>query len=51
MATTELAALDGKGHRLSPEKLGLLARQLAATSDPTEAARLRERLTHGFYGI
>jgi hypothetical protein len=37
--------------RLSPEELGLLAKRLAAASDPVEAARLKERLTRGFYGI
>src|SRR2546425_8320446 len=43
--TAELAALEGRGNRLSPEELGLLAEQLAAASDAVEAARLRERLT------
>ena len=28
-----------------------VAKQLAKAKDPTEAARLRERLTRGFYGI
>lgn len=51
LETPELAALEGRGSRLSPEELGLLAEQLAAASDPTEAARIRERLTRGFYGI
>jgi hypothetical protein len=51
LETAELAALEGQGHRLSPEELGLLGRQLARTRDPAEAARLRERLTRGFYGI
>jgi hypothetical protein len=51
LETAELAALEGQGHRLSPEELGLLARQLARTRDPSEAALLRERLTRGFYGI
>jgi N-acetylglucosamine kinase-like BadF-type ATPase len=37
--------------RLSPEELGLLVKRLAAASDPVEAARLKERLTRGFYGI
>jgi hypothetical protein len=49
--TAELALLEGKGNRLSPEELGLLAKQLAAASNPVEAARLKERLTRGFYGI
>ncbi len=51
LETAELAALEGKGHRLSPEELGLLAKQLAGASDPVEAARIKERLTRGFYGI
>jgi hypothetical protein len=49
--TAELAVLEGKGNRLSPEELGLLAKRLAATSNPTEAAQIKERLTRGFYGI
>jgi len=51
LETPELVALEGRGSKLSPEELGLLAEQLAAASDPGEAARLRERLTRGFYGI
>ena len=51
LETAELALLEGKGNRLSPEELGLLARQLAATSDPAAAAKIKERLTRGFYGI
>jgi hypothetical protein len=51
LETPELAALEGKGNRLSPEELGLLAKKLAAAKDSAEAARLRERLTRGFYGI
>src|SRR6266567_8243018 len=50
LETSELAVLEGKGNRLGPEELGLLAKQLAAASDPIEAERLRERLTRGFYG-
>ena len=49
--TPELAVLEGKGNRLSPEELGLLAKQLAAARDSAEAARIKERLTRGFYGI
>lgn len=49
--TPELAVLEGKGNLLSPEELGLLAKRLAAASNPLEAARIRERLTRGFYGI
>jgi hypothetical protein len=51
LETAELSALEGKGNRLSPEELGLLATELAAASDPIEAARIKERLTRGFYGI
>src|ERR671919_955508 len=40
LETAELTALEGKGNRLSPEELGLLAKELAAASDPTEAARI-----------
>ena len=46
-----MTALDGQDNRLSPEELGLLAMQLASASDPTEVARIRDRLTRGFYGI
>lgn len=51
LATPELASLEGRGHALSPRELGLLARKLAAARDPVEAARLKERITRGFYGI
>ena len=51
LETTELAVLEGKGNRLDPAELGLLAKQLAAASNPVEAARIKERLTRGFYGI
>ncbi len=51
LETAELSALEGKGVRLGPQELGLLAGQLAEATDPLEAARLRERLTRGFYGI
>lgn len=51
LETAELAVLEGKGNRLSPKELGLLAKELASASDPVEAARLKERLTRGFYGI
>ncbi len=49
--TPELAVLEGKGNRLSAEELGVLAKRLAEASDAVEAARLKERLTRGFYGI
>jgi len=51
LETAELAVLEGKGNRLGPEELGLLAKQLAAASNPVEAAGIKERLTRGFYGI
>jgi hypothetical protein len=51
LETPEISALEGKGRRLTPEELGLLAKRLAAAKDLQEAARLRERLTRGFYGI
>jgi hypothetical protein len=51
LETAELAALQGQGNKLSPGELGRLAKRLAKTTDLTEAARLRERLTRGFYGI
>jgi hypothetical protein len=43
--------MKGKGTRLTPQKLGLLAGELAAATDATAAARLKERITRGFYGI
>ena len=49
--TAELAVLEGKGNRLGPKELGVLAKRLAAASNPVEAARIKERLTRGFYGI
>jgi hypothetical protein len=51
LETAELAVLEGKGNRLGPEELGLLAKRLAAASNPVEAALIKERLTRGFYGI
>ncbi len=51
LETAELTVLEGKGNRLSPEELGLLAERLAAASNPVEAARIKERLARGFYGI
>jgi hypothetical protein len=51
LQTPELVSLEAKGHRLSPEELGLLAKRLADTKNPIEAARLRESITRGFYGI
>ena len=51
METAEFAVLEGKGNSLGPEEVGLLAKRLAAASNPVEAARIKERLTRGFYGI
>jgi hypothetical protein len=51
LETAELSALEGRGNRLTPEELGLLAKQLTTAADSTEAARIKERLTRGFYGI
>lgn len=51
LETAELAVLEGKGSRLGPRELGLLAKRLAAASNPVEAARIKERLVRGFYGI
>jgi hypothetical protein len=51
LETAELAVLEGKGNRLGPDELGLLAKRLAAASNPVEAARIKERITRGFYGI
>jgi hypothetical protein len=51
LETLELSAMESKGHRLNPKELGRLAKRLTATQDPKEAARLRELLTRGFYGI
>ncbi len=36
--------------QLSPEELEALGRRLAATTDPTEAERLTEKMVRGFYG-
>ena len=51
LETPELARLEGRGVLLSAKELGLLAKRLARTSSPAEAARIRERVTRGFYGI
>ena len=49
--TAEFAILEGKGNRLGPEALSLLAKRLTAASNPVEAPRLKERLTRGFYAF
>ncbi len=51
LETPELVSLEAKGQRLSPKELGLLAKKLANAKNPAEAARLRESITRGFYGI
>lgn len=51
LETAELATLEGQGRLLSPNELRLLGRKLANAKDASEAARLREQLTRGFYGI
>lgn len=43
--------LTARGVQLTPEELGALGRSLAEATDPQEAARLREQLTRGCYGI
>jgi hypothetical protein len=49
--TAQLTVLEGKGNRLGPEELGLLAKGLAVASNPVEAVRIKERLIRGSYGI
>ena len=51
LETPELSSLEAQGCRLSPEELGLLAKKLANAKNPEEAARVRELITRGFYGI
>jgi len=51
LETAELATLEGRAQLLSPRELGLLAKKLAGAKDEREAARLKERLARGFYGI
>ena len=51
LETPELATLEAKGSRLSSAELGLLAKRLSKAASPEEAARLRESITRGFYGI
>src|ERR1700688_618452 len=51
LETAELAVLEGKGNRLGPEELGLLAKRLAAASNPLDAALIKEGLTRGFFGV
>ncbi len=51
LETPELSALEGHAHLLSPREIGALGKKLAATRDAKEAARLKERIARGFYGI
>ncbi|MBI4602647.1 MAG: hypothetical protein HY721_11870 [Planctomycetes bacterium] len=51
LTTPELQVLEGRGRRLSPKELGVLAKRLEKCTDPVEAARLKEQMTRGFYGI
>jgi len=51
LETPELCSLESRGSKLIPKELGVLAKKLSQTSNPKEAARLKERLTRGFYGI
>ena len=46
----EFARQVVENRMLSPEELGVLAAQLAETSDPTEARRIEGKLIRGFYG-
>lgn len=50
-ASHELPALHSEVTRLESGKLGLLARELTATSNLAGTARIRERLTLGFFGV
>jgi hypothetical protein len=51
LETPELVSLEAQGHRLNPKELGLLAKKLAKAKSAEEAARVRESITRGFYGI
>ena len=51
LETPELSSLESRASKLSPKELGVLAKKLSQTSNAEEAARLKERLTRGFYGI
>jgi len=49
--TRNLRSWKAKVTAWAPKELGVLAKRLAAASNPVEAARIKERLTRGFYGI
>src|ERR1035441_10701751 len=51
LETAELAALEGRGNRLGPEELGLLAKRLPAASHPARAARRKKRRTPRRFGV
>lgn len=51
LETAELASLRGRGQLLAPAELGRLASELASAPDERAAARIRERITRGFYGL
>jgi len=47
--TGEEVALES-AESLGPEELGVLAERLTTASNRLEAARIKQRLTRGFYG-
>lgn len=51
LETAEMAALRGRGRCLSPTEIGRLASDLASASGERQAARLREQIVRGFYGL
>jgi len=51
LETPELSSLESRASKLSPRELGALAKKLSRTSNREKAAKLKERLTRGFYGI
>lgn len=51
LETPELGVVQGRSQRLNPRELGLLGRKLETAKSPEEAARLRERIARGFYGV
>jgi hypothetical protein len=42
--------MNTKPKILSPEELGMLAKQMCAATDPKEADRLMKEIMEGFYG-
>ena len=51
VAARKLTPEKGRGNRLSPEELGVLAKRLAAAWNLAKATEIEERLTRGFYGV